>query len=216
MSSTSSPRRRRRGGQNRRPSEGQAASQRQSSRTQGRPGQRAPSAVPKKKGLIAKIVGFFKGEPASPAPSPGRGGESSRPREDRQQPVERRTRHVGGGQSQGARSRGEAQVARAERQVKRGPDLREVTGTRLYVGNLSYDATEEDLTELFRGVGTVESAEVVTHSRTQRSKGFAFIEMSAVEQAKRAAEQLHDTDFMGRKLVVTGAKPATAQDQQGA
>lgn len=91
-----------------------------------------------------------------------------------------------------------------------------MTTSRLYVGNLSYDATEEDLTELFRGVGTVESAEVVTQSRTQRSKGFAFVEMSAVDQARRAAEQLHDTEFMGRKLVVTGAKPATAQDQQGA
>ena len=86
------------------------------------------------------------------------------------------------------------------------PELVEVTSGRLYVGNLSYDAAESDLIDLFNGVGAVSSAEVVSHRRTQRSKGYAFIVMNSVDEAKRAVEVLHDKDFMGRKLVVSGAK----------
>tara|TARA_B100000925_G_scaffold76875_1_gene54272 strand:- start:1217 stop:2083 length:867 start_codon:yes stop_codon:yes gene_type:complete len=82
----------------------------------------------------------------------------------------------------------------------------EVTSGRLYVGNLTYATTEEELEELFRGFGTVISAEVVTNSRTQQSKGFAFVEMASVEQAKRAVEILDDQDFMGRKITVSGAR----------
>lgn len=82
----------------------------------------------------------------------------------------------------------------------------EVTSGRLYVGNLTYATTEEELEELFRGFGTVISAEVVTNSRTQQSKGFAFVEMAGVDQAKRAVEILDDQDFMGRKITVSGAR----------
>ncbi len=88
----------------------------------------------------------------------------------------------------------------------RAPEAVEVTTERLYVGNLSYDASESDLTELFTGVGTVASAEVVCHRRTQRSKGYAFVRMNTIDEARRAVEVLHDKDFMGRKLVVSGAK----------
>ena len=85
-------------------------------------------------------------------------------------------------------------------------ELREVTSGRLYVGNLSYDATESDLYGLFNGIGSVQSAEVVSHRRTMRSKGYAFVEMLTIEEARRAVEILHDQDFMGRPLVVSGAK----------
>lgn len=81
-----------------------------------------------------------------------------------------------------------------------------MTSGRLYVGNLDYAATEHDLEELFRGIGNVLSAEVVTNSRTQQSKGFAFVEMVSVDEAKRAVEVLDDQDFMGRKLIVSGAR----------
>ena len=74
------------------------------------------------------------------------------------------------------------------------------------MGNLSYDATESDLFELFNGVGSVRNAEVVSHKRTQRSKGFAFVHMQSLDEAKRAVDELHDKDFMGRKLVVSGAR----------
>jgi RNA recognition motif-containing protein len=81
----------------------------------------------------------------------------------------------------------------------------------LYVGNLSYDATESDLFELFNGVGNVQNAEVVSHKQTQRSKGFAFVQMQSLDEARRAVEVLHDKEFLGRKLVVSGAKPESAQ-----
>jgi RNA recognition motif-containing protein len=81
-----------------------------------------------------------------------------------------------------------------------------VTSGRLYVGNLVYDANESDLEELFRGAGNVVSAEVVTNSRTQQSKGFAFVEMGSIDEAKRAVSILDDEDFRGRKLIVGGAR----------
>jgi len=82
----------------------------------------------------------------------------------------------------------------------------EVTSPRLYVGNLSFDATESDLFELFAGVGHVQNAEVVSYRHNQRSKGFAFVQMQTIDEAKRAVEELHDKEFLGRKLVVSGAK----------
>ena len=88
----------------------------------------------------------------------------------------------------------------------RKPESVEVTTPRLYVGNLSFEATESDLFELFNGVGQVQNAEVVTYKHNQRSKGFAFVQMQTVEEAKRAVAELHDKEFLGRKLVVSGAK----------
>jgi hypothetical protein len=88
----------------------------------------------------------------------------------------------------------------------RKPESVEVTTPRLYVGNLSFDATESDLFDLFNGVGAVQNAEVVTYKHNQRSKGFAFVQMLTVDEAKRAVQELHDKEFLGRKLVVSGAK----------
>ena len=93
----------------------------------------------------------------------------------------------------------------------RKPEPVEVTSPRLYVGNLSFDATESDLFELFNGVGHVQNAEIVTYRHNQRSKGFAFVQMQTVDEAKRAVEELHDKEFLGRKLVVSGAKSAEHQ-----
>jgi RNA recognition motif-containing protein len=83
---------------------------------------------------------------------------------------------------------------------------------RLYIGNLSYDAAESDLFELFNGVGDVRNAEVVVNNRTQRSKGFAFVTMGTIEEARRAVAELHGKDFMGRPLQISGAKPASSRD----
>lgn len=93
----------------------------------------------------------------------------------------------------------------------RKPEAVEVTTPRLYVGNLSFDATESDLFELFNGVGQVQNAEVVTYKHNQRSKGFAFVQMLTVDEAKRAVSELHDKEFLGRKLVVSGAKSSEHQ-----
>ncbi|MGA1539662.1 MAG: RNA recognition motif domain-containing protein [Chthoniobacterales bacterium] len=98
-----------------------------------------------------------------------------------------------------------AREPRAPREPRK-PETIEVTTPRLYVGNLSYDAAESDLLELFSGVGTVANVEIITNKHTQRSKGFGFVQMNSVSEAKRAVDELHDKDYMGRKLVVSGAK----------
>jgi RNA recognition motif-containing protein len=103
----------------------------------------------------------------------------------------------------GSRSRANSA---AQPKPARNSEPLEVTSAKLYVGNLSFDATESDLFELFNGVGSVRNAEIVTHRQTERSKGFAFVMMSSVDEARRAVTELHDKEFMGRKLVVSGAK----------
>jgi RNA recognition motif-containing protein len=90
--------------------------------------------------------------------------------------------------------------------LSRRPERVEVTSPRLYLGNLSFDATESDLFELFSGIGQVQNVELVANRETHRSKGFGFIQMTTLDEAKRAVEELHDKEYMGRKLVVSGAK----------
>jgi hypothetical protein len=119
------------------------------------------------------------------------------------------------------RERGNDRGERGEREPRRekrerhSPVSTEVTGERLYVGNLSYDATESDLFELFNGSGQVKNAEVVVNNRTQRSKGFAFVTMMTLEDAKKAVADLNGKDFMGRPLVVGGAKPLAPREERG-
>ena len=105
---------------------------------------------------------------------------------------------------------GNGDTAAAKRPVRsaglRKPEIVEVSSPRIYVGNLSFEATEGDLFELFSGVGSVQSVEIVSNKHTQKSKGFAFVQMQTIDEAKRAVAELHDKDYMGRKLVVSGAK----------
>jgi hypothetical protein len=139
---------------------------------------RAGSRAPAKKSFWQKITAFFGSADRSTRPfAPARNGSTQ----------------VRNGAPRPAR-------------VSRKPESVEVTTPRLYVGNLSFEATESDLFELFNGVGQVQNAEVVTYKHNERSKGFAFVQMQSIEEAKRAVEELHDKEFMGRKLVVSGAK----------
>ncbi len=80
-------------------------------------------------------------------------------------------------------------------------------GKKLYVGNLTYKATETDLEELFSQFGTVQSAQIIQDRDTGRSKGFGFVEMDTDAQAQSAIEGLHDREFDGRRLTVNEAKP---------
>jgi len=79
--------------------------------------------------------------------------------------------------------------------------------TKLYVGNLAFQTTSEDLQELFAQAGTVESASVVEDRMTGRSRGFAFVEMSTPEEAAAAIEQMNGREVGGRALKVNEAKP---------
>ena len=78
---------------------------------------------------------------------------------------------------------------------------------KLYVGNLNFKTTGEDLQELFGQVGTVESASVVMDRDTGRSRGFGFVEMSSNEEGQKAIEQFNGKDFNGRNLSVNEARP---------
>ncbi len=81
--------------------------------------------------------------------------------------------------------------------------------TKLYVGNLSFRTTSEELRDLFAQAGTVESASVIEDRDTGRSRGFAFVEMATAEGAAAAVEQLNGKDFGGRNLTVNEARPKT-------
>jgi RNA recognition motif-containing protein len=79
--------------------------------------------------------------------------------------------------------------------------------TKLYVGGLPYSVTEQQLNELFSQQGTVSSAKVITDKFTGQSRGFGFVEMSTVEEAKKAISALNGTQMDGRPLTVNEAKP---------
>ncbi len=85
--------------------------------------------------------------------------------------------------------------------------------TKLYVGNLSFNTSNEDLQELFAQAGTVESTNIIEDRDTGRSRGFAFVEMSSKEEAATAIEQLNGKEIDGRNLNVNEAKPR--EDRSG-
>ena len=84
---------------------------------------------------------------------------------------------------------------------------------KLFVGNLSFQATEEDLRELFAQAGTVETVRIITDQFTGRPRGFGFVEMATKEEAQKAVEMLNGRLFRDRNLVVDEARP---QPQRGA
>jgi RNA recognition motif-containing protein len=80
-------------------------------------------------------------------------------------------------------------------------------GRRLYVGNLPYTSSEDQLTELFSRAGKVESVRVMRDMATGRARGFAFVDMGSDEDAQRAISEFHEYQLEGRALVVNEAKP---------
>jgi hypothetical protein len=205
-------RRRNRGGQNRNP---QSQSPQQGARPQGqgRPANQGPrpSRRPQPVKLtwwqkLLKAIGLYK-EPAKPVrpqrertERPERTERVESPKKERpSQPVKSNVRVARGAEGHQKR----------DTERERGP----VESPRLYVGNLSYDVSESDLTDLFKGIGGVRNIEIVYNRNTHRSKGYGFVEMLHVDDAKRAVEVLHDQFFMGRKLNVSGAK-SKGQDER--
>ena len=173
---------------------------------------------------ILKAIGLYK-EPVRP-PRPERkpdvskqaqGGEARAPKSNTRnarsgdgqgQPQEKRERNDRGERGE----RGERNRNR-DNNRSRGGDASTVESARVYVGNLSYDVSESDLIDLFKGVGGVRNVEIVYNRTTHRSKGYGFVEMLHVDEAKRSVEVLHDQPFMGRKLTVSGAK-SKGQDER--
>ena len=82
-----------------------------------------------------------------------------------------------------------------------------VVNQKIYVGNLPYSTTDQELQDLFANHGNVQSANVVADRYTGRSRGFGFVEMGSAEEAQQAISALNDTDYGGRNLVVNEARP---------
>ena len=87
--------------------------------------------------------------------------------------------------------------------------------TNIYVGNLSFDATDASLQEAFAAFGAVDKANVVTDRMTGRSRGFGFVEMGNDEEATAAIEGLNGTDLAGRTITVNIAKPREDRPRGG-
>ena len=88
-------------------------------------------------------------------------------------------------------------------------------GSKLYVGNLSYNTTGSDLEQLFSQHGTVQSAEVIADRDTGRSKGFGFVQMGSDEEAQKAISALNGQEHDGRQLTVNEAKPREDRPRGG-
>jgi cold-inducible RNA-binding protein len=87
--------------------------------------------------------------------------------------------------------------------------------TKLYVGNLAYAVTDEDLNQLFSQAGKVASAVVVTDKFSGQSRGFGFVEMEEAADATRAVETLNDADLKGRRIRVDEARASTGGPRGG-
>ena len=161
---------------------------------------------------LLKAVGLYK-EPVRP-PRPERrpdATELAKTREPRRTQTrdartEKRTESAEGQPAREPQGRGNRRERGERDGGRRGGDPSSVENRRVYIGNLSYETTENDLEELFKGVGAVRRIEIVYNRNTHRSKGYGFVEMLDIDEAKRTVEVLHDQFFMGRKLTVSGAK----------
>ncbi|MEM9444994.1 MAG: hypothetical protein AAGA18_06545 [Verrucomicrobiota bacterium] len=144
---------------------------------------------PKKKSFWEKVLSFFgldnhskNGSSKSRSTRPGKNG-----------------RNTASAKEKNPRKETKPKTPRVEQ------DPVEVTTPKLYVGNLSYDLAESDLFDLFSNAGSVKNVEIV-RDRNSKSKGFGFVEMQSLDTAKQAVDKYHRYDFMGRQLVVSGAK----------
>lgn len=86
---------------------------------------------------------------------------------------------------------------------------------KLYVGNLPYGCTEQDLRGAFSQYGDVASVSVITDRDTGRSKGFAFVEMETRDAAQQAISGLHESDMDGRRITVNEARPREERPRSG-
>ena len=151
------------------------------------------STPKKEKSLLGKLFGWLspkKDKPETKQPfRPSAGGSRPEFNKERTPRAERTDR-----------------PRREDRPPKADLPPQEIVSPKLYIGNLAYEAAESDLFDLFSKVGAVKNVEVAMDRHANRSKGFGFVEMETLETAKEAAAKLNRTDFMGRQIVVSGAK----------
>ncbi|MGB6170057.1 MAG: RNA-binding protein [Geitlerinemataceae cyanobacterium] len=85
----------------------------------------------------------------------------------------------------------------------------------IYLGNLSYEVTQDDLSEIFKEYGTVKRVQLPTDRETGRPRGFGFVEMGSEEEESKAIEALDGAEWMGRDLKVNKAKPREDRGPRG-
>ncbi len=168
----------------------------------------APEAK-KKPTIVERVLHFFgfgKKKGIGDSDEDGKGGKGkkggdnpSAEKTPAKRPAPRTRTRIAKGRS----NAGGNPAARTER--RRGASNPPTRNARLYVGNLSYEAQESDLEDLFKGFGNVRSVEIIYNTHTYKSKGYAFVEMYQLKDARRAAEVLHGQPFMGRELMVSAA-----------
>lgn len=159
-----------------------------------------PVETPKKKpSLLARILNFFGFRKKEKADFTDRKKDKGKKNTPPQKVRIAKTNNKGGNPA-----------AKSRRRATSTPPTR---NARLYVGNLSYEATEAELEDLFKGFGNVKSVEVIYNPRTFKSKGYAFVEMYKLEDARKAAEVLHGQPFMGRELMVSAASERPEQNE---
>jgi len=160
----------------------------------------APASKPS---LLQRVLKFFGiGKKARP----GKDDKRSDKRKDAKRPAPPQKVRIAK-----TNNRNGSPAAKGGRRITSTPPTR---NARLYVGNLSYEATESELEDLFKGFGNVRSVEIIYNPHTYKSKGYAFVEMCQLEDARKATEVLHGQPFMGRELMVSAAseKPEAASD----
>lgn len=86
---------------------------------------------------------------------------------------------------------------------------------KIYIGNLTYDTTEEDLNQVFESYGKLESCTLIKDNFSGRSKGFGFVEIASDDEAKAAIEGLQGTELNGRTVTVNEAKPKNEKGFHG-
>jgi RNA recognition motif-containing protein len=99
--------------------------------------------------------------------------------------------------------------------IKTEPRKQKEGTVNIYVGNLSFDATEEDVREVFEAFGKVESAKIVQDKYSGRSRGFGFVEMPSEDEAKAAISGLNGKEVKGRALSVNEARPRSEKPRGG-
>lgn len=156
---------------------------------------RAQETPAPKPSLLQRILGFF---------GFGKKKKNDNAKGDKEKNNNKRKPKENVRVAKGRSNQGGNPAARQEKR-RRPASVAPTRNARLYVGNLSYEATEAELEDLFKGFGNVRSVEIIYNPRTYKSKGYAFVEMQMLDDARRAAEVLHGQPFMGRELMVSAA-----------
>lgn len=187
--------------------QGQGARRHRNRNNQGRPRRHRmprPESAPKKKpSLLQRILGFF-----------GFGKKKDDKKNDRKEERKPAPQNVRVAKGRGEQQNNKGGNPAARNGKRRATSVPPTRNARLYVGNLSYEATESELEDLFKGFGHVRSVEIIYNTRTYKSKGYAFVEMVRMEDACKAAEVLHGQPFMGREMMVSAASERQEQNAE--